>query len=487
MNNGHGRIRTVPNPVYAYIQSIVSELAEQDKLEHPLKDEKVNEVAEKIVSLHKQGKLPAFSHLQGYTAKQSSSKSDWKLGEKIIDSFKNEIKNIEHKVEDEHVKIYDKILDSLGIRPFSVDDPGWAQVGYEHLKYVIERKPVLYRDWEIEGKNNRDYSVIQHELPDNAKIGLMADWGTGTSDSVYLLEDMVQKGVDVIIHLGDIYYAGTPYESQKIFDIIEKHAINKQTGKRIPVYMIPGNHDYYSFGYGFYPLIDELNKKLGSKYKQDASYFCLLNKNWKFLGMDTGINDYYNFLVYTSLDADKITSPEIKESELVWHMDKLKRFGGKTILLSHHQLFSGNTVVNGPKSTQKDYPFVNNRLVQAFLDYSDNISAWFWGHEHNLVIFEDDQLGYKKGRLIGCSGYEERENEYPYKHQPGAPIMNLNYKLDLNYKPEVCPNFYNHSYAVITLDGAAATADYYQVPSWAEGQTPKDIKKYSSPIHSENL
>ena len=153
MNKGHGRIRTVPNPVFAYIQSIVSELAEKNNLEHPLKDEKVNEIAEKIVSIYKEGKIPSFSHLQGTNANQSpshNSKTNWKLGEKIIDSFKNKIENIEHKVEDEHVKIYDKILDSLDIRPFSKHDPGWARVGYEHLKYVIERKPLLYRDWEID-------------------------------------------------------------------------------------------------------------------------------------------------------------------------------------------------------------------------------------------------------------------------------------------------------------------------------------------------
>ena len=39
----------------------------------------------------------------------------------------------------------------------------------------------------------------------------------------------------------------------------------------------------------------------------------------------------------------------------------------------------------------------------------------------------------------------------------------------------------------VAIIGAAATADYYQAPSWAEGEKPKDIKKYPSPIYTENL
>ena len=363
----------------------------------------------------------------------------------------------------------------LGIRPFSEYDPGWAQVAYEHFKYVIEQKPVLYKNWQTDGGNNLNYSVIEYNLLDNAKIGLMADWGTGTGDSEYLLQDMVDKGVDVIIHLGDIYYVGTTYECERV-----RKVIDDVTGGKIPVYMIPGNHDYYSFGYGFYPLIGALNKKLGSKYEQSASYFCLRNKNWQFLGMDTGIHDYYNFLTYTMIEEDQLTSPQLKESELVWHLDKLEKFSGNTILLSHHQLFSGNTKVNGSKSLQKEYPYVNNRLVKSFLDHSDKISAWFWGHEHNLVIFDDGQYGYKKGRLIGCSGYEEAERDNPYEQKNDAPTMNLDYKLDLEDK------FYNHGYAIITLNGADASAEYYQVPSWAEGKKPQNPKKYA-PIHMETL
>ena len=54
--------------------------------------------------------------------------------------------------------------------------------------------------------------VIQYKVPENAKIAIIGDYGTGLPDSINLLKDLiVNKRVDVILHLGDVYYAGTPH------------------------------------------------------------------------------------------------------------------------------------------------------------------------------------------------------------------------------------------------------------------------------------
>ncbi len=75
---------------------------------------------------------------------------------------------------------------------------------------------------------------------------------------------------------------------------------------------------------------------------QKASYFCLRTEDgaWQFLGMDTGYNDR---------DPTSPMAPGLQPSELKWHRDKLDRFRGSTIMLSHHQLFSAHAKLgDGP-------------------------------------------------------------------------------------------------------------------------------------------
>ena len=64
--------------------------------------------------------------------------------------------------------------------------------------------------------------------------------------------------------------------------------------------------------------------------------------------------------------------------------------------------------------------YLNEALTRGFSPYFDRIAAWFWGHEHNFVVFKDGQSGLKKGRLLGCSAYEETLGEDPYDKFPDA-------------------------------------------------------------------
>lgn len=62
---------------------------------------------------------------------------------------------------------------------------------------------IEYKEW--------SFGVIDRKLTKNDKIGIIGDYGTGLDDSYELLENMVLGcGVNVILHLGDVYYAGTP-------------------------------------------------------------------------------------------------------------------------------------------------------------------------------------------------------------------------------------------------------------------------------------
>ena len=88
MHKGYGRIRTAPNPVLSHIQSIMGELAEENKPQyHHLNDDNTNKITQNVVSMHKEDNFSNLSHLQDTSTKQSLSsgfKTDWKLGDKIL-------------------------------------------------------------------------------------------------------------------------------------------------------------------------------------------------------------------------------------------------------------------------------------------------------------------------------------------------------------------------------------------------------------------
>ena len=103
---------------------------------------------------------------------------------------------------------------------------------------------------------------------------------------------MLNRGATIILHLGDVYYAGFPEEFKKISDKI------KELRKKVPslrYYTIPGNHDFYTNGGPFYDSLNDYNDK--QEYKQHFGFFCLRNKSntVQYIGLDTGFSDSGTF------------------------------------------------------------------------------------------------------------------------------------------------------------------------------------------------
>ena len=49
-------------------------------------------------------------------------------------------------------------------------------------------------------------------LKPGATVAIIGDWGTGTAEATALLGQVASHNPDVLIHLGGIYYSGTPAE-----------------------------------------------------------------------------------------------------------------------------------------------------------------------------------------------------------------------------------------------------------------------------------
>jgi len=352
------------------------------------------------------------------------------------------------------------------------DTAGWASCETTYIYYyTIYGGTPIYRNWRTNGNGNLNYGVVEYKLPNNARVGIIGDWGTGMRDAKALVKQMISQmiGPDpanphpaVVIHVGDIYYSGTPDECNSHVKVLFEEVFAELNMAPIPVFTIPGNHDYYAMGAGFYPLIDGLNDGL-SGCRQQASYFCLRSQDnsWQFLAMDTG---YYDSNPANQFDPF-YAGPKLHSDEITWLVDKLHNFSGNTIMLSHHQLFSSHSAINGMYTGLPVY--YNTYLYSAFAPYFNKISAWIWGHEHNYVLYQDGTMGLNKGRLVGCSGYEAELSEDPYKvNYPEIPYASGMTRLS------VVDGFYNHACAIIDLQrnnvNDPIPISYYQFPTWGQ-------------------
>ncbi|MGH9972143.1 MAG: caspase family protein [Pyrinomonadaceae bacterium] len=320
--------------------------------------------------------------------------------------------------------LYDQYQAALTKR-FGDCDPNYKDALVQYVKFLANKGEIPYIKWKLQN----DFVIDDPEkLPAGAMIGVVADWGTGEPEALEVLRQVKSHNPQVVMHLGDIYYAGTEYEVENYFYQPWKRILELDTSKTLSL-VLPGNHDLYAGGAPFYGLL----KKLG----QEASFFCLRNEHWQVIGLDTALNDKL---------AGQPTALDPTEAQ--WAIDKIENAGKRrTILLSHHQLFSTNEQFDGKGHNQNLYDQIASILPK--------VDLWLWGHEHDLVIFKDYK-GLKRGRCIGGSAFPIGNFEMPTTH------INPDVPFDQDVALSKGSAFYQHCYVMIKLDGPSAKVSYYE-------------------------
>lgn len=310
-------------------------------------------------------------------------------------------------------------------------DPNYRESLIQYVKFLANKGQIPYIKW----KQQSDFVIDDPaKLPADALIGVVADWATGEPEAIEVLRQVKSHNPQVVMHLGDIYYAGTEHEVENYFYQPWKRILELDTSKTLS-FALPGNHDLYAGGTPFYNLL----KKLG----QEASFFCLRNEHWQLIGLDTALNDKLMGQP-TALDP----------SEAEWLIDKIENAGKRrTILLSHHQLFSSREQFDGKSYNQNLYDQLSSVLPK--------VDMWLWGHEHDLVIF-DEYMGLKRGRCVGGSAFPVGNFEMPPTHTNADVPFNKDVALSKGAA------FYQHCYAMIKLNGPNARVSYYEDRDWGK-------------------
>ncbi|HEX9544450.1 MAG TPA: metallophosphoesterase [Pyrinomonadaceae bacterium] len=245
-------------------------------------------------------------------------------------------------------------------------DPRWAEVVWQKAKLLFKGKHHFTTHQEV--------ANINFDMDDETTIAVVGDWGGGNQAAQAISDRIKDIKPNHIIHLGDVYYAGTPKEINERF--LKFWPTPAEPGKS---FALNSNHEMYSGGYGYFDVTLP-------KFKQPASYFTLSNKNWRLIGLDTGYDEH-----------------DLHPPQADWLKAQLADDGRKNILFSHHQLFSAyETGTDCSKLQAKVQPFLN----------AGKIYGWIWGHEHLCVA-------YKK--FMGLKGVCLGNGCFPYNPPQGKP------------------------------------------------------------------
>jgi calcineurin-like phosphoesterase family protein len=327
-----------------------------------------------------------------------------------------------------------RLQDELGAQ-FNQCDAKWAFVITNYVASRVADKRIPYRR-----HTSLDDFVIADRLPDTGRVALLADWGTGQNGARRLLGQIAVKNPAVVIHLGDVYYSGTEHEVQNYFYApwqkvlgIPKVAWGSKltdTSARPATFHMTGNHDMYSGGQPYYTVIDMLG--------QPASYFCLRNAKWQIIALDTGLHD-----------SNPLTEGDatfLEDTEVQWLKHQIATAGGrKTILLSHHQLYSAAETIGGSHTNQK--------LAAQVTDILPSVAAWFWGHEHRLMVYE--KFAGVLGRCMGHAAFPVPVDDVS-NFDPSVPHKSIDLARD------AAGGLFQHGYVTLDLDGASAAVKYFQ-------------------------
>jgi Calcineurin-like phosphoesterase len=287
-------------------------------------------------------------------------------------------------------------------------------------------------------------------------VSLVSDWGSNTQESDDIGKVISDDNPDYTIHLGDVYYVGTPEEIELNFGTHSSWPRGK-----CGTLAIPGNHEFYSNGKGFYDTLLKYMKayKENESVGQKAGFFCLENEHWRIIGLDTG----YTSVGTVLLEFLFPPKTDLREEQCNWLRDVVKIGNSEDkrgiILLSHHQYYS---------AFEGNFNRPAKQIAELMGDAQKDI-LWFWGHEHRIAIHDIHHIDNGIRAYGRCIGHGGMPTEIPTLESPLDVNKALENKLkyyDRQYRivKDGKKDVYigNNGYANLVIEGETLKVEHYQ-------------------------
>lgn len=317
-------------------------------------------------------------------------------------------------------------------------DPGWAYAAFEYVVYYlgIEKKAPF----------SKSPATVNLTGPSTLAIALTGDWGTGewkdgsapSCPSEFVMQQIQKASPNVVIHLGDVYYAGTQSgtlglgpgeEASNFVDLWPNFPYS---------FTLNSNHEMYNGGNGYFNVA-LASEKFASQNK--TSYFAIEFNDWLIFGLDSA---YYDPSVLYMNGA-------LVDQDQIGFIQSFDLTGKKVIVLTHH---------NGLTTDGQSQTGLWNNVVSALGQAPD---YWYWGHVHDGIVYSSSSAA---GSLTNarCTGHGALPFGNAYAlNQSGSPIPEVLYYA---HTPMPNPNVQQQNrvlngYTVLTLTANSIVENFY--------------------------
>ena len=273
------------------------------------------------------------------------------------------------------------------------------------------------------------------------RIALVGDWGTGQFNagggydpSASVMQKICSLNPDYLIHLGDVYYAGTqnqqpPHEEYENFLKLWPRSVPPKRS-----FTLNSNHEMYSGANGY------LNVALGRKasntttpfaHQNGYSYFALTAGDLAIVGLDSAYFDPSPLYMKGALGTRNAQCKFLQGISA-----KFRRL----ILLTHHAPMT----IQG--TLPEDAPLWQD--VMSVVSKGSAIELWYWGHIHMGILYGKQSALGQYGIRAGCAGH----GAVPMGEAsslPGSPI--IEWRSNQPVGGSTCANRVRNGFAMLTI------------------------------------
>ena len=320
----------------------------------------------------------------------------------------------------------------LGMEKYATYDQGWF------IAFLNLLQTFINYNWYNRGNfPTVDPPVIplSGASSNEVNIALVGDWGTGDATAQAVMKQLVSLNPDYIVHVGDVYYSGSPLAGDpnaSIYFSPGEEGTNliegwpsSYAGKS---FTLNSNHEMYSGANGYF--YDALLPQ-GSFFsaQKGSSCWALQYGGWTILGLDSAF-------MGSSLDAFMSGSLGGADGVQRKWITSLNLDPDKVIVLTHH---------NGFSPDGKMLTSLWEEIIGTFNKKAPY--AWYWGHVHYGIVYNCPMViqGVRIPTYARCLGH----GALPYglaSSLSDAPVAWSCTNKDSNNPPQLANGF-----AMLTL------------------------------------
>jgi hypothetical protein len=257
----------------------------------------------------------------------------------------------------------------------------------------------------LEGSHAFCDTPARADLGTRVRLVVVGDWGTGREDAARVgaqarrfLEQ--SQAPAHLVHLGDTYYSGTPREARR--NVLAPWPVPEDEAGLFGSWALNGNHDMYSGGHGLFDVTLGDPRFVRQRAGVDpTTWFVLSSAGWNIVGLDTAW-EHPALLVRGDqlfIEGD-LGHLHGRQADVLAECAADDR---RLLVLSHHQLFSAYDEAHFTFGSDRAAATPMAEELAGVLAERE-IDAWFWGHEHDCLGYEEHFGGVRFARAIGHGG-----------------------------------------------------------------------------------